>query len=187
MTTAPTLSSAIQIARGTCRAAPRRLLGRADARVEADEHPAADRECGQHSGADRAARELLRAERVREDRDVLVAEDEQQREPDPDRRDRLGRDPGLDRAAEHVDAQRADDRADEQRGSSPSATIAFGVGSMPASVSAQGAPRYATVVFATRYAQIATQPLSQPYVAPIRRRLHWYAPPAIGNSDASSA
>src|SRR4051794_32250966 len=44
----------------------------------------------------------------------------------------------------------------------PVNTIAFGVGSMPNSASAHGAPRYATVVFATAYAQIATQPLSQP-------------------------
>ena len=42
-------------------------------------------------------------------------------------------------------------------------------------------------MFATAYAQIATQPLNQPYAPPISRRLHWYAPPAIGNSDASSA
>ena len=31
-----------------------------------------------------------------------------------------------------------------------------------------------------------SHPLSHPYVPPISRRLHWYAPPAIGNSDASS-
>src|SRR4051794_31904544 len=69
----------------------------------------------------------------------------------------------------------------------PMTTIRFGVGSIPASASAHGAPRYATVVFATAYAQIATQPLSQPYAPPSSRRLHWYAPPATGNSDASSA
>ena len=44
----------------------------------------------------------------------------------------------------------------------PVATIAFAVGSMPSSASAHGAPRYAIVVFATAYAQIATQPLIQP-------------------------
>src|SRR3954454_13279843 len=42
------------------------------------------------------------------------------------------------------------------------------------------------VVFATAYAQIAIQPLNQPYAPPARRRVHWYAPPEIGNSDASS-
>ncbi len=29
--------------------------------------------------------------------------------------------------------------------------------------------------------------MNQPYEPPIRRRVHWYAPPAIGNSEASSA
>ena len=70
-----------------------------------------------------------------------VAEDEQERQPDPDRRDRLGRDPGPDRAAEHVDPECADDRADERREPSPVATIAFAVGVMPNRVSAHGAPR----------------------------------------------
>ena len=41
-------------------------------------------------------------------------------------------------------------------------------------------------MFATAYAQIATQPLNHPYAPPSSRRLHWYAPPAIGNSEASS-
>ena len=42
-----------------------RLLRRADAGVEADEHPAADGERGEHARADRAARQRLGAERVR--------------------------------------------------------------------------------------------------------------------------
>src|SRR3954453_3128256 len=44
----------------------------------------------------------------------------------------------------------------------PVTTTAFGVGSIPKSVNAQGAPRYATVVFATAYAQTAPQPVNQP-------------------------
>ena len=42
-------------------------------------------------------------------------------------------------------------------------------------------------MFAAAYAQIATQPANQPYAGPIRRRVHWYAPPVIGNSADSSA
>src|SRR4051794_35950484 len=45
---------------------------------------------------------------------------------------------------------------------SPATTIAFGVSGMPRSDRSHGAPRYATVVFATAYAQIATQPLNHP-------------------------
>ena len=44
----------------------------------------------------------------------------------------------------------------------PVITTACAVGSMSSRVSAQGAPRYATVVFAAAYAQIATQPANQP-------------------------
>ena len=91
------------------------LLGRARARVEADEHPAADGQRREHPGRHRAARQRLGAERLAEHREVLLAKDEQQREADPDRRDRLGRDPGLDRAAERRDAQNAGQRADDDQ------------------------------------------------------------------------
>ena len=80
--------------RDVARRAPR-LLGGADAGVEADEHPAADGEGGEHACADGPARERLGAERLREDGDVLRAEDEQERQADPDRRDDLGGDAGL--------------------------------------------------------------------------------------------
>src|SRR6185312_4457479 len=68
----------------------------------------------------------------------------------------------------------------------PVTTIAFAVGFSPTATRAHGAPRYAIVVFATAYAHRQTQPLNHPYRGPIRRRLHWYAAFAIGNSDASS-
>ena len=70
------------------------LLGGGHARVEADEDPATHSHGREQRGEGRPARERLGAERVPEDREVLLAEDEQQREPDPDRRDSLGRDPG---------------------------------------------------------------------------------------------
>src|SRR6266511_3541753 len=101
MTTAATLSSAL------------RLLGGGDTGIEADEHPAADRQRGEHAGADRSAGEALGTKCVREERDVLRPEHEQQREPDPDGCDRFGPDPDLDHAAEHVDAERTDDCTDE--------------------------------------------------------------------------
>lgn len=44
----------------------------------------------------------------------------------------------------------------------PATTMRLGLGVTSTSASAQGAPRYATVVFAAAYAQIATQPLNQP-------------------------
>jgi hypothetical protein len=51
----------VQIARGDWWPASMRLLGGGDARVEADEHPAADRQRRQHPGPDRAARQRLGA------------------------------------------------------------------------------------------------------------------------------
>ena len=44
----------------------------------------------------------------------------------------------------------------------PVITSASAVTSMSSRVSAHGAPRYAIVVFATAYAQTATQPANQP-------------------------
>jgi MMPL family len=93
-----------------------RLLGDADAGVESDEDPPADRERGQQRRDDRAARQRLGAERVAEHGDVLRPEDEQQRDPDPERGHDLGRDPHPDRGAQQPEAERARRRAhdDEQ-------------------------------------------------------------------------
>ena len=99
-------------ARDVTRGASRLLRG-ADAGVEADEHPAGDGERGEHAGARRATGEILGTERVGEDRDVLGAEDEQQRQADADRGKDLGGDPCPDHAAEDGDTLRADRRAHE--------------------------------------------------------------------------
>ena len=129
ITSAPTLSSAIQIARGTWRAASLRLLGRADAGVEADEHPAADGERGEHPGADRAAGERLGAERVRRGaRGPASRKTSSSASPIPTDATTSAAMPDPDRAAEHVDAERADDRADDDEQPSPVTTIALGVG-----------------------------------------------------------
>ena len=84
ITSAPTLSSAIQTARGTCLRGALGLLGGGDGRVEADERPAADGERREQRGERAAARQRLGAERVGEHAEALLAEDEQQREADAD-------------------------------------------------------------------------------------------------------
>ena len=161
ITSAPTLSSAIQIARGTCLAAP--LVSSAAATVASKPMNAQprDRERGQQRGEGRAAAERLGAERVEQHGEALLAEDEQQREPDADRGDGLGGDAQPQRALERVDAEGVDERADGTR-TAPVITIACAVGVMPSSISAHGAPRYAIVVLATAYAHSATQPVNQP-------------------------
>ena len=73
--------------------------------------------------------------------DVLGAEDEQEREPDADRGDDLGRDPRLDHAPEDVDAERADDRADDDEDHPGRPRSRWASARCPTSVSAHGAPR----------------------------------------------
>ena len=90
------------------------LLRRPDTGVEPDEHPSPHRQCGEHAGSDRSARQRLCPERVRREREVLDAEDEQQGESDPERRDDLGADPDLDDEPENRDAERPCDRAEDE-------------------------------------------------------------------------
>ena len=92
ITSAPTVSSAIQTARGTCLAAP--LVSSAAATVASKpmnaQPPTAS--AASSAGEGRAAAQRLGAERVGQHAEALLAEDQQQREADADRRDRLGRD-----------------------------------------------------------------------------------------------
>ena len=116
------------------------LLGAAHARVEADEHPPAHRQRRQQGGAHRAAREGLGAEGLAEQREVLLAKGEQQHEPDAHQRDHLGRDAApttrLRTPMPHIPTS-----AHTTTRTMPVRTSVLAVGSIPSSVSAQGAPR----------------------------------------------
>jgi hypothetical protein len=92
------------------------------------------------SGRHRAARQRLGAEGLAEHREVLLAKHEQQREADPDRRDRLGRDPAL-TARPSVAMPRTPASEQTTTSAIPTNTIRLGVTSTPSSVSAHGAPR----------------------------------------------
>ena len=113
MTTAATLSSANQIARGTWRAAP---LVSSEAPTQASKpmntQPPTASAASMPAPTD-PSESVLGAESLREDGEGLRAEDEQERQSDPDRRNDLGSDAGLDHTAEHVDPECADGRADE--------------------------------------------------------------------------
>ena len=92
-----------------------RLLGDAAAGVEAEQHPARDRD-----GAMKR-REVAAAARhaagVGERADRLLAEEEDERDADPDARDRLARDADVDRVAQQLQAD--DVHARRDRASSP--------------------------------------------------------------------
>ena len=119
-----------------------RLLRRGDARVEADEDPAADGQRGEQSGADGAAGQRLGAQRVAEQRQVLLAEGEQEREPDADRGDDLGGDARRDRATRgRPMPKRAGQRADDDEPMPVDDDRRWPSARCPRSVSAQGAPR----------------------------------------------
>ena len=166
MTSAATLSSAIQIARGTWRAAP---LVSSEALTQASKpmntQPATASAASMPAPTEPPDSSSAPSVCV-EDRDVLRAEDEQQRESDADRGDDLGGDSGLDHAAQDVDALRPDAAQTSTR-TIPVTTIAFAVG-VDADEGRAPTGRRGTrsSCCAAQYAQIATQPLSQPYVPP---------------------
>ena len=113
ITSAATLSSAIQIARGTWRAAS---VVSSDAATHASkpmntQPPTASAASipALTEPSDSASAPSVCVEQ----REVLRAERQQQRDADADGGDRLGADPELDRAAEHLHPERAHERADE--------------------------------------------------------------------------
>lgn len=73
------------------------------------------------------------------------------------------------------------------RNTAATATTRPGVGVHPNSAKNQGDARYAIVVCAKNSAHTVIQPTIHAYLGPISRRVHWYAPPEMGKSAASSA
>ena len=109
-----------------------RLLGGADAGVEADEHPARRRPA-RRAAPRRSIRPTAprRPSVSRQDREVLLAKGEQQGQPDADRGDDLGRDARLHHPAQHPDPERSRQRADDHEDHPRRARARWACGSMP--------------------------------------------------------
>ena len=141
MTITPTLSSAIQSARGTCRAAPFVSSAAAAAGVEADEDPARDGERREHRRRLRAECHL-RAGHLGHEREAVLPEDEQQRHADADRGDELGGDTPALIARRSTSTPQALISEQARTITAPATTIAAGDGADPdEGQGAHGAPR----------------------------------------------